>query len=156
MKNKSIIKSFINALEGVYEGCRTERNLRFHIVVANLICVFAYFFGLSSSQWGNLILTIACVISTELINTAIENAVDTATCEYKESAKKAKDTASAGVLTVAIGAVCVGIALFGDIKRIADTLAYIINNFKILVPCLILGALDIWFLIGFGKKKEEK
>ena len=42
------------------------------------------------------------VLTVELLNTAIERAVDTATEEFSETAKLAKDAAAAAVLTVGL------------------------------------------------------
>lgn len=147
--------SFYHALEGFVVAVRNEKNLRFHIVIANLIVVFAYFYGLSALEWAVLVLCIGMVISAELFNTGIEKAVDVATNEIKPLAKIAKDTAACGVLVAAIASVVVGICLFGDAQRIYEALIHIFSDFKILIPCLILGIVDILFLI-FGGKNDKK
>lgn len=147
--------SFWYAISGIISAIKSEKNLRFHIVIANLVAVFAYFYGISKQQWAVLILTAFAVISAELFNTAIEKAVDTATDEIKESAKFAKDASAGAVLVLAIASLFVGVCLFGDIARIGETLVHIFTHPKILIPCLLLGALDIVFLI-FGGKNEKK
>ncbi len=147
--------SFKYAFSGILSAIKTERNLRFHIVIANLIAVFAYFYGITRAEWAILILTAFLVISAELFNTALEAAVDTATDEIKESAKLAKDAAAGGVLILAIVALLVGFCLFGDFERIRETLVHIFTSPKILIPCLLLGTLDIIFLI-FGGKNDKK
>lgn len=145
--------SFIHAFSGLYKAIKTEFNLRFHIVIANLICIFAYFYGLERIGWGVLILTIFAVISAELLNTAVEKAVDTATSEIKSSAKLAKDAAAAGVLVMAVGAVIVGFCLFGDPMWIYDALYRIFSDIKVLLPCLLVGIIDLAFLFFFKEKK---
>lgn len=147
--------SFKYAISGILSSIKSERNLRFHIVIANLICVFAYFYGISRTQWAVLILTAFSVISAELFNTSTENAVDTATSEIKESAKRAKDASAGAVLVIAIAAILVGVCLFGDVEKIQQTLVHIFTHLKILVPCLLLGVADIVFLL-FGGKNDKK
>ena len=146
--------SFRYAIEGIISAIKSEAHLRFHIVVAKLIAVFAYFYGITKAEWAILTLCIFAVISAELVNTAIERTVDTATAEILPSAKLAKDAAAGAVLVLCIGAVLVGVYLFGDFGKIVATLIHIFTNPEILIPCLALGVLDIVFLI-FGGKNDR-
>lgn len=145
---------FRYAIEGILSAIKSEFNLRFHIVIANLIAVFAGFYGISKVEWAILAICIFAVISAELLNTALEKTVDTATTEMKPTAKMAKDAAAGSVLMLCIGAVLVGVYLFGDFERIGTTLIHIFTEPKILIPCLVLGILDIVFLI-FGGKNDR-
>ena len=153
---KSIINSFKNAMIGICSALRTERNLRFHFVIANLIVIFAYFFGLTKCEWAILVLAIAGVITAELINTGIEKAVDTAVSEYNENARFAKDVSAGAVLLFAVFSLVIGFILFFDAEKIAKTLEYIFTNPIILVSCLGIGILDILFIIFGGKKNDRK
>ena len=51
-------------------------------------------------------------MSLELVNTALEAAVDVATDEWKPLAKKAKDAAAGAVLVSAILAAIIGLLIF--------------------------------------------
>lgn len=146
--------SFRYAIEGILSAIRSETHLRFHIVIANLICVFAKYYGISNFEWAVLLLCIFAVISAELLNTAIERAVDTATSEIKPIAKLSKDASAGAVLVLCIGAVLVGVCLFGDFAKIGETLVHIFTNVRILIPCLVIGILDIVFLV-FGGKNDR-
>ena len=146
--------SFRYSIEGIISAIRSEKHLRFHIVIANLICVFAYFYGISKAEWAVLLLCIFAVISAELFNTAIERAVDTATSEIKPLAKISKDASAGAVLVLCVGAILVGVCLFGDFTKIGITLIHIFTSVRILVPCLVLGILDIVFLV-FGGKNDR-
>ena len=70
------IRSLLFALAGLKYGLRTQRNLRFHLLASVTVIGAGFIAGLSSLQWAILFLTIAAVISAELINTAIEAVVD--------------------------------------------------------------------------------
>lgn len=146
--------SFYYAVRGIVDAIRSERNLRFHLVIANLIAVFAYFYGISRLEWMMLLTCIALVIAAELINTAIERTVDTATKEIKPEARIAKDAAAGAVLVLAVLSAIIGFYIFGNTERISRTLIHIFTMPQILIPCLVLGILDILFLI-FGGKHEK-
>ncbi len=143
---------FKNAISGIISAMKSERNMRIHLSVFNLIIIFAYFYGLSRAEWAVLLITCASVVGAELINTAIENAVDTSTDKICETARISKDSAAGAVLFFAMTSVLVGFMLFFDIDKIVDTLTYIFTNLKILIPCLIIGVLDIIFIIFGGRK----
>ena len=65
-------------------------------------------------QWTwTIILAIVAVIAAEMINTVAEAIVDLVTETYHLLAKIAKDVAAGAVLWSAIGAVVVGIVIFG-------------------------------------------
>lgn len=144
--------SFVYALSGILKAIKTERNLRFHIVIANLICIFARFYGLDRTQWAILLVTAFLVISLELINTAVEKAVDTATYEILPSAKLAKDASAGAVLVMAVASLLVGVCLFGDFNRILDTLAVIFTDIWNLAWCLAVGIADMLFLFLVREK----
>jgi len=151
-KNKSFLKSFEYAFCGIVTPFGEERNLRVHFSIANLIIIFAYFFGITRIEWAILFLTIGFVIACELINTAVENAVDTASTKISKTAKLAKDTAAGAVLFAAITAVITGFCLFFDTEKIVNTLTYIFTTPKVLIPCLLVGIFDVLFIISGGKK----
>ena len=147
--------SFYHALQGIWNSVIREAHLRFHIMIAVLISIFAYFYGISRVEWAVLILTIASVISAELFNTAIEQAVNTATEEIKPSAKLAKDAAAGAVLVLAVFSIFVGICLFGNGDRILATLKTVFTTVKILVPCVLAGFLLLIFVICGGKNGKS-
>ena len=146
---------FCYAFSGILEAIKNEGHLRFHIMIAVLISIFAYFYGINRLEWAVLLLSIGMVIGTELLNTAIERAVDTATDEIKPSAKFAKDAAAGAVLVFAAVSVLVGICLFGNIEKIGITLSTIFTTPKILIPCLFLGVGLLVFTI-FGGQNDKK
>ena len=58
------------------QAIRQEPHLRFHLMAAAFVLYFQRYFALERSELALLILTIALVISAELVNTAIERTVD--------------------------------------------------------------------------------
>ena len=67
---------------------------------------------INTTEWSVVLILCGLVISLELINTAIENAVDLVTKEYNETAKNAKDIAAGAVLFSAIIAAIIGFIIF--------------------------------------------
>ena len=109
---KEFVKSFEYAIKGIAQTFIQERSLRFHITFA--IYMFCYlliydFFEVTKADWIAIILSTIVVISAEIMNTAVENAVDLSTQEINPFAKMAKDASAGAVLVCAIGAVIVGV-----------------------------------------------
>jgi len=111
-KKRNFVDSFRDALAGILHCLMNERNMRTHFIAGILVYVAALYFKLPGVEIAVIALTVGLVITAELINTAIENAVDLVTEEYRPLAKIAKDVAAGAVLLSAFTAVLVGVALF--------------------------------------------
>jgi undecaprenol kinase/diacylglycerol kinase (ATP) len=105
--------TFRHALEGIRHVVRTQPNARVHAVLSLAVIVVGWWLGVSRIEWAILIVTMAMVWVAELVNTAVEAAIDLATGEPHPLAKIAKDAAAGGVLAAAIGAVIVGMLILG-------------------------------------------
>lgn len=109
-----LARSFNHAYRGLVYAVRTQRNMRFHIVVAAVILVLSLLVGVSKVELAILVLVIAAVFVTEMLNTAIEFAVDLATREYHPLAKLAKDVSAGAVLVTSVAALAVGYLILSD------------------------------------------
>ena len=147
--------SFYHAFEGIFQAIKKERHMRIHIMIAVLIVIFAYFYGIEKTHWAILILSIGSVIGAELFNTGLEQAVNTATEEIMPSAKFAKDAAAGAVFVFAAMSVAVGVCIFGDGERILATLTFIFTTMRVLIPCLLVGFLLLGFVIYGGKNGKK-
>ena len=110
--NKKLINSFGYAFEGIKKAYFGEQNMRIHFFMATLVIIFGFFLKISYVEWLVCLLLIGLVIMAEFINTAIEYVVDLASPKIHPLAKAAKDTASAGVLMMAIISACIGLVIF--------------------------------------------
>lgn len=108
----SASNTFVNALRGIWETFRSERNFKIHLAITLVVVILGVWLGLPSSDWLWIGLSIALVLISELLNTAIESMVDLASPTYHPLAKRAKDIAAGAVLLAAIFAVIVGGAIF--------------------------------------------
>ncbi|WP_274309568.1 diacylglycerol kinase family protein [Solibacillus daqui] len=111
MNASKFIKSFRYAVAGIVTATK-EQNLRFHLLSAVIVLLAGIFTGLNMIEWLIIILVIALVIGTEMVNTAIERVVDLASPEIHPLAKQAKDIAAGAVLVFAIASVIIGLLIF--------------------------------------------
>ena len=110
--NKRLINSFGYAFEGIKQAYLGEQNMRIHFFMASLVIIFGFFLKISYMEWLVCLLLIGLVIMAEFINTAVEYVVDLASPKVHPLAKAAKDTASAGVLMMAIISAAIGLIIF--------------------------------------------
>ena len=110
--NKRLINSFGYAFEGIKQAYLGEQNMRIHFFMASLVIIFGFFLKISYIEWLVCLLLIGLVIMAEFINTAVEYVVDLASPKVHPLAKAAKDTASAGVLMMAIISAVIGLIIF--------------------------------------------
>ena len=108
-----LVRSFYFAFQGIAYLFRTQHNARIELAIGIFTCALAWWLGINRAEWGVLILTIACVLILEGLNTAIEAAVDLASPDIHPIAKIAKDLAAGMVLIAAIASVGVGLIILG-------------------------------------------
>ncbi len=106
-------QSFAHAFSGLFQAIRRERNLRIHLVCALVVIALGLLLQIGPIEWGLLLLTIGCVISAELFNSALEAVVDLASPEFHALAKTSKDIAAAAVLVLALFSVSIGLLILG-------------------------------------------
>lgn len=111
-RSASLFESFNHAAEGVVHALRTQRNLWVHFAIAAAVLVAAIGFGATKIELAVLLLAITFVLVAELVNTAVEAAVDVASTSFDPLAKLAKDIAAGAVLVAALNAVAVGYLVF--------------------------------------------
>jgi len=120
MKNRNLIDSFNNAINGLISTIRNERNMQIHIAAAAIVMVLSLFYDLTRVEFLIVCIAVALVIICELINTACEVIIDTLIGIYHPKAKVVKDTAAAAVFVSALLSVIVGYFVFYD--RLSESL----------------------------------
>ncbi len=124
----SILDSFNYAFEGIIHVLRTQRNMRIHFAIAAGVLIAALALDVSRLELIALLLAIAFVLIAEMINSAVEAAVDVASTSFDPMAKLAKDIAAGAVLIASVIAVAIGYLVFsGDVAtrggRVLDRLS---------------------------------
>lgn len=105
-------RSFRYAYEGLKYALSTQQNMQFHFMVAFAALLLAIVFELPKTEILFVLLAVTLVVVCELINTAVEKAVDLAMPDRHPLAKIAKDVAAAAVLVSAVFAAIVGMIVF--------------------------------------------
>ncbi len=113
MQKINRIQSFQYAFQGIWHTLKTQRNAQIHASIAIVILIFGLLLKLTLTEWAILTLTMGFVIATEMINTAVESAMDLITIEFNPHVKVVKDVAAGAVLVSAITAVVVGLLILG-------------------------------------------
>lgn len=109
------IRSVQYALQGLSFAFRNERNMRIHAVIALVALLFLAALDVSLIEGLLVLLAMLLVFASELFNTALEKAIDTAGKPPHPLAKAAKDCAAAAVLLCSVFALIVGLAVFGPL-----------------------------------------
>lgn len=112
LDEKRLIDSFRYAFYGICEAYKGEQNLKIHTVFAILVVFAGFILKISYVEWLVCLVLIGLVLMAEFFNTAIEYVVDLASPDIHPLAKLAKDTASAGVLMMAIISAIIGLIIF--------------------------------------------
>ena len=112
--NKNFLEAWKNAFSGIVYAFKTQRNLRIQLVAGIIVVILGIVLKISSSEWAILSFAVFFVLGSEMMNTALETAVDLTTEEYHIKAKLAKDTAAGAVVLASINAVVVSYFLFAD------------------------------------------
>jgi diacylglycerol kinase (ATP) len=125
----TVFESFNYAFQGVVHALRTHRNMRVHVVIAAAVLIAAILVGVSKLQLIVVLISITFVLVAEMVNTAIENAIDVVTTSFDPMAKLAKDVAAGAVLIAAVNAIAVGYLVFsGAIAHRSERLLHRLAN----------------------------
>ncbi len=104
--------SFRYAAQGLGYSLLTQRNFRIHVTTGVLVFGLALWLQLSLDRLAVLVLTVTAVLVLELLNTAMEAAVDLAVGRrYHPLARISKDCAAAAVLVAAVASLLIALLL---------------------------------------------
>ncbi|HEY4442440.1 MAG TPA: diacylglycerol kinase family protein [Candidatus Elarobacter sp.] len=107
-RRHGLVASFGYAFEGCRSAWISQRNFRIHVVLTAAALAGGALLRLPAAAWAVLVLAIGLVLVAELLNTAIEAAVDLASPAEHPLAKRAKDIAAAAVVVAAASALLAG------------------------------------------------
>ncbi len=92
---------------------RSQHNAWVHAAATGGVVVGGLLVGLRADDWCWITLAVISVWTAEALNTAFEFLTDVASPEFHPLAGKAKDVAAGAVLIAAVGAVIIGLLVFG-------------------------------------------
>ena len=147
---QNLLESFNFAFEGIIHVLRTQRNMRIHFLAAVIVLVSAVWIGVSKLELIALLLAISFVFITEMINSAIEQAIDVATTSFDPLAKLAKDVAAGAVLIATVNAVAIGYLVFQG--EFADRSSRLLDRLRDAPAQVTLVALVLTIIVVIGTK----
>lgn len=101
-KGKTGLRRILNASRYSFAGfaaaVRSEEAFRQELIIAAILAPFGWVLGANGTQRALLIGSLLLVLIVELLNAAVEAAVDRVSLEEHHLAKRAKDIGSAAVM----------------------------------------------------------
>lgn len=114
-KAQGFNNTFKNASKGFRLVLRSEKNIRIHFIIAILILITAYLLDFSAMEYCIILLAISLVIISEMLNTAIEYALDSIYHnKYSKIVGMAKDISAGAVMTASFISMLIGLLIFGS------------------------------------------
>ena len=104
--------SFAYALEGIAAGVKSERNMVIHFAAVAVVVVFGALLQISRMEWLVCVVLFGCVLTAEMLNTAVETVVNMVCPRIDPKAKLAKDVSAGAVLFMALAAAIAGCVIF--------------------------------------------
>lgn len=156
-KSPGLLHSFYYAFRGIKKAVISERNMRFHIVTMIFLIIFSPFYDFTKAEYCLLFMTIGMVISSELMNTAIETVIDMISPSYSKGAETAKDIAAGAVCVTAVFAAVIGVILYLDIAVLKSIITFFLRYPAFILALIILLILGVVFIFrGIGSGKDKK
>lgn len=100
------------SLDGLFYAYKYEQSLWIHGFATILSIIMGFIFEIKLSEWAILFIALGSILALELINTAIEAAVDLTTTKIHPLAKIAKDCGSAASFIMALVAIIISLFVF--------------------------------------------
>lgn len=113
MQSQNLLEAFRCAFSGLWYTLRTQRNMRFHVLIAGAVVILGLWLRLPADQWAILAATSGLVLVSEITNTVVEGIVDLVCPDYHPLAKTVKDAMAGAVVLAAMIAVVVGLLILG-------------------------------------------
>ncbi len=114
-KQQGFTNTFKNARKGMRIVLKSEKNIRIHFCIAMAVLALAVVLDFSLERMCILLLTIAFVIATEMLNSAIEFSLDAVFHNrYSRLVGMAKDISAGAVMFASVVAIVIGVLLFGS------------------------------------------
>lgn len=158
---RRLLKSFYYAGSGILHCIKNERNLRIHLTFITYmfgILLSTDWFVLTRTDYAVLAVVSALVVAAEIINTAVENAVNLASEEHTEYGRIAKDAAAGAVLAAALFAVITGLIIMLQPDAFRAMYAYFTGNplmLIIFILSLVPALLFVFRGIPFSKGRKQ-
>ena len=148
-------RGFVYAWNGICAAVREERNFRFHLCAAFFVGAAAVLAELSAVETALLAICVFSVMALELVNSAVERAVDKPDTTQWWTAGAAKDMAAGAVLVAAAGSVVVAVCIFGTAGRPALLWSKLTQNPLRLIFLSGIAAASVLFIFRTPNQQQK-
>lgn len=101
---KRVWKKWSYSVVGLWITLKEEKSIWAFLGTIPVLIGLGVWFEFEFTEWAIVSFVIFTVLSVEVINTALEAAVDTISFQYNVKVKKIKDIASGATLVITVGA----------------------------------------------------
>lgn len=110
---ESRIKSIKDAFNGISSALKSEQNIQIQVVTGLILLPICMVLEITVTEWCFVLCCVSLVLSTELINTALEKLCDVITQDKNPKIGLIKDVAAGAVLVSGIISAIVGVLILG-------------------------------------------
>ncbi len=100
------------ALKGALILIKTESSIQAQLIIALLVTIAGFYFGISAQEWMLQVFAIGLLLSTEGINTAIEEIADFIHPDFHRKIGIIKDISAGAVFMAASAGVIIGLIIY--------------------------------------------
>lgn len=111
---KNVWRKWYYSVSGILTAVKEEKSIWSYFVLYALIIGLGIFLNFSFIAWAIVILGIFMTLTVEIINTALEAAVDAMSFQYNIKVKKIKDIASGATFVSTIGTLIAWTLIIAD------------------------------------------
>jgi diacylglycerol kinase len=109
---QTISYAFKVAFRGIGSFFRTERNGKIHLAISIFVVILSTLLKISATEWMFVLMSIAIVIVSEMLNTAVEKVCDLISKTDHPEIKMIKDISAGAVLFASIMSIFIGCIIF--------------------------------------------
>jgi len=111
-EEKAVKRAFGCAFQGIMDAVKEQRSFRVMLVCMIAVLLAGVACGLSALEWAAVLICCGGTLALEMVNTALETAVNLITREKNELARQAKDAAAGASLVFSVFSAAVGLIVF--------------------------------------------
>ena len=109
---KRTLRTFKYSMQGLAYAYKNEQSMWIHAIGSVFTITLGFIYHLTLAEWAIIFIALGVILASELINTAIEAAVDLCTLEIHPLAKIAKDCGSAATFVLTLVSVVICLFVF--------------------------------------------
>jgi len=106
------LNSFKHAFSGIFHTLYHEANFRVQIFLTLISVLLGLYFKISPAEWSVLIISFSMLLSSEILNTSIENLIDFVVPKRSPIVKIIKDLSAGFVLVNAFSFLVINLIIF--------------------------------------------